>query len=816
MTDFTRTTTGWATADRGTYVGLFLLAMSTLMLEILLTRIFSVTMLYHFAFAAVSLAMFGMTVGALVVYLRPQTFRTAKEARQLALSSTAFAVATVLAFLTHASVPFRIHPSIVGIYALALTFAVVAVPFVFSGIAVTLALTRFPAQVSRLYAADLIGAALGCPLVIALLEVTDGPTAVIAVAALAAMAGWAFSMDASSRRLRWLAGVCALTLAGAAAAHTVLVWREFPVLRLLYVKGEFESRPLYERWNSYSRVRVTGDERALEPPFAWGLSAKWPADRLVRQLRLDIDVSAGTVLTQYSGRPDETDHLRMDVTNVGYALRPQADVLVVGTGGGRDILSALTFDAHSVTGVELNPNIIRTVNGRFGDFTGHLDRDPRVTFVNDEARSYIARQQRRFDLIQISLIDTWAATASGAFVLSENSLYTVEAWDLFLRRLTDHGVLSVSRWYFKDRPAEVYRIAALAASALTRRGISDPRRHIAIVRNVAIAGKPDTPDGVGTLLVSPSPFSDADLDRLETVSRDLGFDVALSPRTALDDMFARIASGRDLDRVAAEFPLNIAPPTDDSPFFFQMLRLRQIGHWELWNQGKQTQNLKAVLVLGTLLGTVLVLTALCIAVPLMLTSRQLALGPHWPLLAYFAAIGLGFMLIETSQMQRLIVFLGHPTYGLSVVLFALLLSSGIGSALTTHVPVDGLHRAGIRRLGALVVMLLAFGLLTPMLVHGLEDHTTPVRILSAVALLFPPGLLMGMAFPLGMKLAAVRGPEGLSPWLWGINGATSVLAGVLGVAIALTWAISTAFWAGTFAYAIGLSAFALAAGRRDR
>jgi hypothetical protein len=802
-------------AGRGTFVGLFLVAMSTLMLEILLTRIFSVTMLYHFAFAAVSLAMFGMTVGALIVYLRPDTFPASRAPRQLALASAAFAVATVFAFLTHASIPFRIHPSIVGIYAVAFTFTVIAVPFVFSGIAVTLALTRFPSQVSYLYGADLIGAALGCPLVILTLNVTDGPTAVIAVAALAAAAGWAFATGTTSRRVRWLAAACTITLAFGAAGHTVLVWREFPVLRLLYVKGEFESRPLFERWNSYSRVRITGDENALERPFAWGLSAKWPDDRLVRQLRLDIDVAAGTVLTHYTGQPSETDHLRMDVTNMGYAIRPHADVLVVGTGGGRDILSALTFDARSVTGVELNPNIIRTVNGRFGAFTGHLDRDPRVTFVNDEARSYIARQQRQFDLIQISLIDTWAATASGAFVLSENSLYTVEAWDLFLRRLTDHGLLSVSRWYFKDRPAEVYRIAALAVSALARRGIADPRSHIAIIRNVAISGKPDTPDGVGTLLVSPSPLSDADLDRIDAVSRDLGFDVVLSPRVAADDMFARIASGRDLEQLAASFPLNIAPPTDDSPFFFQMLRLRQIGHWELWNQGKQTHNLRAVLVLGTLLATVLVLTALCIIVPLVLTSREIALARQWPLLTYFAAIGLGFMLIETSQMQRLIVFLGHPTYGLSVVLFALLLASGIGSLLTGRVRPDRVLTAGLRRLGVLVAVLVAFGLLTPPLVRVLAYQTTPVRILAAIALLFPAGLMMGMAFPLGMKLAVTRGPERLAPWLWGINGAASVLAGVLAVAIALTWTISTAFWVGTLTYVVALSVFALGARRQE-
>ena len=172
------------------------------------------------------------------------------------------------------------------------------------------------------------------------------------------------------------------------------------------------------------------------------------------------------------------------MTNIGYYLRPEREVLVIGAGGGRDVLSALTFGARSVTAVDINKNIIRTVNGRYGDFTGHLDRNPRVRFVNDEARSFVARSRDRFGTIQISLIDTWAATAAGAFVLGENSLYTVEAWTTFVSHLADDGLLSVSRWYFKERPAELYRTTTLAVEALRALGVTEPRRHIAIVRNM--------------------------------------------------------------------------------------------------------------------------------------------------------------------------------------------------------------------------------------------------------------------------------------------------------------------------------------------
>ncbi len=229
---------------------------------------------------------------------------------------------------------------------------------------------------------------------------------------------------------------------------------------------------------------------------------------------------------------------------------------MIGAGGGRDVLSALAFGARSVTAVEINKDIIRTVNGRFGDFTGHLDRDPRVRFVNDEARSFIARSPERFGTIQISLIDTWAATAAGAFVLSENSLYTVEAWTTFLQHLTDDGMLSVSRWYFHDRPAEMYRTTTLAVEALRaarRHRPAPPHR-----RSSATCGRrrlrpTDTPDGVGTILVSRRPFTDAELDTLDRGDGAAAVRGAVQPAGGHDETFARLTDARgDRRRVPAQ------------------------------------------------------------------------------------------------------------------------------------------------------------------------------------------------------------------------------------------------------------------------
>ncbi len=797
-------------ASRYTYAGVFMVALTTLMYEILLTRIFSVTMWYHFAFVAISVAMFGMTVGALIVYLMPRTFPRDGVKLQLAASAVAFPVLMVLSLLTQLSIPFVVHPSIVGLYSIAFTYAVVAVPFVASGICICLALTRFPGHVSQLYAADLLAAAAGCLAIIGVLQLTDGPTAVLVVAFLASIGGICFVADAAAPRLRAIGLVTLVVLGIGAAGHMVMVWRGFPVLRILYTKGGFEARPLYEKWNSYSRVQVTGSVNATQKPFARTLSPTFPPDRVVRELRMDIDVAASTSVTGYTGKPEEIEHLKYDVTAVGHYVRNPQSVLVVGTGGGRDILAALAMGSTSVTGVELNRDIIRTVNGRFGDYTGHLDRIPGVRFINGEARSYIAAHRDQYDFIQISLIDTWAATAAGAFVLSENSLYTVQAWDIFLRHLTDRGVLSVSRWYMENSPGEVYRTVALATASLQSIGVANPRDHIIVVRSRPL-GPEHMRIGVGTLLVSRTPFTAADLDKFDAAVARLQFETMLSSRVAADDTLARLASGRDLEAFTDAFPLNIAPPTDNNPFFFHMLRLRDVLKPHLLEGGKSGPNLVAVVVLGALLATVLVLCGLCIVVPLVLTADRRVLAGKGPLLLFFSAIGLGFMLIETSQMQRLIIVLGHPTYALSVVLTTLLLASGVGSYLTGGIPAEEAGRQGGKRLVWLLAALVILGVATPLVTPRFEAASEATRIAISVALLAPAGLLMGMLFPLGMKLAGHQ-EERLTPWLWGMNGAFSVCASVLSIVLALSAGISAAFWAGVLAYAVALVAFRRSAG----
>ena len=784
---------------RSAYAGLFLVAMATLMYEVLLTRIFSVTMWYHFAFVAISVAMFGMTLGAVLVHVLPRCFAPELTRRRMAQTALAFSLTAITSFTIHLFIPFQTQVRLSALLGLMGVYLVITIPFIFSGICVCLALTRHAAHVGKLYAADLAGAAVGCVAVVVMLEVIDGPTLIFVVAMLAAAAAACFAVGST-----WIwrsSAAAALVLLGLGTANVIMGAAGRPFIRLWWVKGTWEAPARYERWNSFSRVRV--EEEMRTDPAGWGLSLNYPKDHKIDQLYLNIDSNAGTNLTRFDGNLDAVDFLKYDVTNLVHYIRPNSNVLVVGTGGGRDILSALAFEQKSVTGVEINGQIIRAVTRTFADFTGHLDQRPGVHFVNDEARSYIARSRDRFDIIQISLIDTWAATAAGAYVLSENSLYTVDAWDVFLQHLSARGVLSVSRWFYSNRPGETWRVVSLANASLRKLGIEDPQNHIMVIKSALADAQVDgdLPDAVATVLVSRAPFTVDDVTKIAMTADQMRFDVVLSPITGTGPLW-ELARTRDIEATTADLPLNLAPPTDNQPFFFNMARFRDMFGAEIYRDNAFRVGLTAVGVLGGLLIFVTVLAVGLVVVPIAVRSQLRDVAKQAPLSVYFLAIGVAFMLIEISQMQRLVVLLGHPTYSLSVVLFTLLVSSGLGSYTTSGLHGD-VRRSVLVRLCLLLGVLIGLGLVTPGWVHSYQASTTPVRIALAIALLAPAGLFMGMAFPLGLTMAS-RQSHDISAWLWSINGAASIVASVLAVVLAMAWGINMAWWTGVGCYGLAM------------
>jgi predicted membrane-bound spermidine synthase len=784
-----------------TLVGLLLISLATIMDEILLTRIFSVTMWYHFAFGAISIAMFGMTVGALQVYQRPEIYQSAHSKQQMARSSLWFAITAVGSVLTHMLVPFASQP-VFAIFWIALSYCLLSLPFYFSGVCICLALTKFPGNTSSLYTADLIGAASGCILLIYTLRITDAPTAVMVLALLGSLAATLLAVDGGLPHLARTAAITSAVLAAFVILNSILVLNQSSPLRVTWAKGIAEPRPLYEKWNSFSRISVDGNPNIATSVINEGISSTFQESQPTRQLSLMIDSGAETTITHFDGTFDDLAYLKYDVKNIVHQLHSNGSVLIIGAGGGRDILSALSMGQNKIRAVEINQSVLNTVNSRFGDFSGHLDRNPKVTFVNDEARSYIARTNERFDVIEASYIDTWASTAAGALSLTENSLYTVDAWRLFLGRLAPNGVLSFSRWYTTGLPAEAYRMTSLATAALRSQGVSDSRAHILLVRNMWRNKKGVDLIGAATILVSKEPFSHSDIDRFESFSKQMRFDIVLSPRFALDPTFAALANGEDPNVLLTSLQLNVSPPTDDCPFFFDMKPIRYLfRRTKLDTTGIGLQSGEFVISL-LLIVTMLILFFVLAPLARMMDKKAIrGLVPYW---LFFAAIGLGFMLIEVSQMQRLIVFLGHPTYALSVVLFTLLLSGGIGSFTTFRLVKP--NRYSALRLLLLCLSLLVFGLLTPRVITALASSTTPVRIVLATGILFPPGLFMGMAFPLGLKMSTGT-LDDLLPAFWGVNGAASICASILAMAIAMNAGISAAFWTGFCCYCVAFVAY---------
>ena len=562
---------------------------------------------------------------------------------------------------------------------------------------------------------------------------------------------------------------------------------------LKWIKGGKSGDGLYEKWNALSRIYVRETD---SDPFGWGMSPAYQPKQKLEQLYLDIDSGAATVITKFDGRLEPLEHLKYDVTALAHYVRKPTSVLVIGVGGGRDILTSLVFGHQRIVGVEINPDILGVLTNRFTDYAGRLQQNPAVTLVNDEARSYIARTPEKFGIIQASLIDTWAASSAGAYVLTENGLYTKEAWRTFLDHLAPDGILTMSRWYYEAQPAETLRLAALAAASLMDEGVQNPRQHVMIIR------KQDSSEigkySVATILVSKQPFTDAETDRMNEISKSMEFLPVLTPRYAERPEFEAVVTPGKYEELIRNYPLNIEAPTDDTPFFFHMLRATDLLKASTY-QGMNELNLKAEKVLGTLLSIVIALSAVAIIAPLAL-RRHVRSSSSGTLMLYFAAIGLAFMMVEIGQLERLIVFLGHPIYGLTVVLFVLLVASSFGSLFS--------HRFG-QWIWLLPVLLGAFILLSPVVTRQLVAASTPMRIIASAMLLFPSGFFMGMAFPLGVKQARYADGEAPIAWYWGINGAFSVISSVLALVVAVFWGVTVTLLVGLSAYVVALVALQL-------
>jgi spermidine synthase len=767
--------------------GLFLVTLATLMLEILDSRLLSVLTWYHLAFLTVSLAMLGMAAGAVLVFVAGERYTEQRAIRELPHVTVWFALAIPLMHLGNLTIriPLLEQFNVRDVSAIVFAIIVLGLPFLLAGIAVTLALTRSGGSTSRLYAADLLGAALGCLLIVPLLDRTNITSVAFTAGAVAAAGAYCFDRFAlvrlgvgtraeSPRRSgdrRWFSVALCLGFLAAAVLNAVAK----PGISVVYAKNRiFRGIVEWSAWNTHSYIII--EPSFFGPAFYWGPGRGAEQFRATSALIL-IDADAGTPITKWDGNTANLDWVSYDVTTLPYHLR-RGNAGIIGVGGGRDVLSALWGGNTSVTGIEINKNLLRALQGPYRDFANLVNR-PEVQLVHGEARSYLSRTDKRFDVLQMSLIDTWAATGAGAFTLTENGLYTIEGWRLFLDRLAPGGLFSVSRWFSPGATSETSRLLALAVAALLDRGVHRPLDHMAMLSRHSVA----------TLIVSNQPLTDEDRSVITKLADERQFDVVVSPWTGAVDPFlsgiVKSTSVRELDAAIRHPMFDFTPPTDERPFFFNTLKPSSFHKaFDVPRDGVIAGNLRAT---GTLVLLFIIATILVIGIIIWPLFRSglpaMESGSFATSVAYFGMIGVGYMLIQIPFLQRFSVYLGHPTYTFAIILFSMICFTGIGSFVSDRFPID--------RNRWVLKLPLAIGAAVFVLIYVIQpimDATIhfglPVRSLVVIACSAPISVLLGFCFPVGMVLVGRLSPDATA-WMWGVNGAAGVLASIMAVAISM-------------------------------
>ncbi len=782
-------------SGRALLFGVALTSFSALLLELALTRLFSVVLFYHFAFLAISIALLGLGAGGVFAYLGKQ--RLAKfETRRLAAMLCAInsvAVFVVLEIVLH--VPVSLELSWTNFGKLTTLYLSAAIPFFFTGLLFSLIFARESRHIPRIYGADLAGGATACLAVVPLLNWIGGPNTVLFAGVMTAVAS---AIWAASSIARKTAGALSMALLLVITAN-----HSGRLIDVVYAKGMFRDPAWVEfaRWNAISRVEVDRQGAAKTIVI--------DADASTSIMHADPQKWQGTVWQK---------NLMSAPPALANVLRPNGEYAIIGPGGGVDVLRAVANGSPSVTGIEINPIIADTImRGRYAQYSYHLYDRPEVHIQVTDGRSFVRNTRQHFDVVQMTLVDTWASTAAGAFALSENNLYTVEAFREYFEHLKSDGMIAITRWEFKQ-PREALRVVSVALEALHALGVSNPARNFMVVSE----GDLDS-DGIPVVVIAKkSPFTREEEQAVEAHLQSYPALVPLYlPSAPGDNPFSALIARNDPHTFAQTYAYNVAPVTDNAPFFFFTLKTAQILNEDL-QQGIDWKVNLGVVVLGTVLIISLAAVLAFLVIPLALRGRRTK-QRVLPLL-YFVAIGLGYILVEIAFIQRFVLFLGHPTYALTVVIFLLLLSSGAGSLVSRRwlsttvqnwVP-----------LTVITVAIFLYVLVLPAILVSLVGLSFTIKLLVSGMLLVPLGFAMGMPFPTGLRALAstpasefpasasvqttalgTACEENAVEWAWAMNAASSVLGSVLAMVIAIHFGLTVTLACGAVAYLLALTLF---------
>ncbi|HEY1940154.1 MAG TPA: hypothetical protein VGJ33_19665 [Candidatus Angelobacter sp.] len=781
------------TVSRTIVLAVALVSFSSLLLELALTRLFSVVLFYHFAFFAISVALLGLGSGGVFAHIRREwleRFDMRALGARLCLLNSICILASVEVVL-HTPVSLEVTGRNFG--KLTIIYLAAAVPFFLTGLLFSVLFARSSSYISQLYGADLAGGATACLAVVPLLNFIGAPNALLLASACMAIAAALWAEQIKFRRVAFvLAGIFVLLGAANYSGR---------IMDVIYAKGVYRDPKWveYARWNAISRIEVNtqlgGKYVVIDADATTAIMNADPA-------HWDQD---GAPTPTHTGLPAQPGFnwkrsLMAAAPSVANVLRPHGDFAIIGPGGGVDVMRAVANGSPSVTGIEINPTIANSVmRGYYADYSYHLYDLPQVHIHVQDGRSYIRSSHEKYDVVQMTLVDTWASTAAGAFALSENNLYTVEAFREYFDHLKPDGMIAITRWEFKQ-PREALRVVSQAIESLHQEGIADPRGHFILIADGGL-----NEDGRPVLvLAKKTPFTPAEYAAVAAHVRENPNLFWLNPTTAYAGLqtlppaaaaFHDLIQSNDPVRFAQNYAYNVSPVSDSAPFFFFTLKTRHVLENIMAGTGKGMDwriNL-GVVVLGMLLIISILAVLAFLVLPLAL-HRHAKNDSHTGIIAllYFIAVGFGFILVEISLIQRFVLFLGHPTYALTVVVFLLLLSSGVGSVAARRRITRG--NMILPLLGLISALIVINVVLLPWLLSAAIGLPFAIKLAISALVLAPLGFLMGMPFPTGLRL--VKTVE----WAWALNAAASVLGSVMAMIIAIHYGLTVTLVCAAVAY----------------
>jgi hypothetical protein len=744
------------------FAGIFLISLSGLMLEVSITRIFSAAIWYHFAFVAVSVALVGLGASGLLVQYGQKKIKE-NWTQNLAIFS-AWGITLFIPITL-----FVMHSLASQVIYLPLFMVLFAVPFFFIGIIISSAFNAFSREAGKLYAADLIGASVGALFVVLFLIMTGGEGTTLAVGMLAAVSATIFSWIAKSSKKK----IVSLAILAFAASLLLINFttqifaiptdptaqKDLPI----YLREHPGSKIVMTKWNSFSRIDVVEGGKGNE-----GLVAK-----------IFIDGGAGTNIISWDGNLGSRQELSTWMQYLPFKMMQDPKVLVIGSGGGRDVVAALTSGSRDVTSVEINPIIFETVKS-YGDKAGNVYTHPYVNPHVDEGRSFITRSSDKYDIVYIPFVDTWASVSSGGLSVSENFLYTLEGFQQYYDHLTDKGKIVTVRWLI-DAP----RFVSTYTKLLEQRGVPQDQvyRHLIMVTSDSYVQDPS----VTMVIFSKAPFSDQEIKFFSESFAHYGYKPILIPGQVMKEPYPALLNGNiNLEQFYKLFNTKVYPVTDDNPYFLSFEK-------------------PIPAIIQSLIYASLVIVALFLVIPfawMRNSGARKELGIR-SMIPYFAALGMGFILIELGIMQKLILLLGNPTMTFVILLFTLLISSGCGSLVSSRI-IRNNTRNLVFVISGIASMGLLYAILMPSIIYSTIAEPFEVKAGISIAVLAPIGFLMGMPLPTGMRLLKEYRSESV-PWMWAVNGAFSVLGAVISIMLGIMYGSSEVMVLGISIYLVALA-----------